>query len=159
MLLVKSNLIIYRRLLLVSLAILTNIIDTNRTHKRKEGILEARITTLTSLVEVCHVKILFYDHSQNATQCRHKTAQCDTLIFGSLVRRFLSTGVWPGKPAELASALHGTSVQNLSEQMLAFKYDQLPRSGSYEDHDSCVLTSQLSGPTRDVLKKNEVWNA
>ena len=55
--------------------------------------------------------------------------------------------MWPGEPAKLASAMPGTSVRNLSERMTAFKSDEWPARGSYEDHKTCVRTSQLSDAT------------
>ena len=103
------------------------------------------------------MRIQFYGPSQTATRCRsqgryssNSKTQCDTLIFGSLVKHFLSNALWPGTPAKLASAMPGTSVKNLSELMDAFKCDEWP-SSSYESHSSCVLASQLSDATRAVL--------
>ena len=126
-------------------------IITNRTSELKESILEARLTTLISLVKACHAKIEFYGPSRDSIRCRRGKAQCDTLIFGSLVKYFLSNRIWPGTPAKLASEMSGISVKTLSARMNAFMSDQWPSSG-YQDHDSCISTSQLSNEASAVLR-------
>lgn len=115
-----------------------------------DRIFQAREFLVTSLLEVCTKLVDRYDPEKLV--CRHALSresssvvedgkECDTIVYGSLIRGLNPIGIWP---STVTSSDIRMSVSDMMRQLKSIHCYKLKETRAYRvDHSICVFTTEL----------------